>query len=297
MVTLRYGPGVPPAADRARAEALLRWYAEVARDLPWRRTRDPYRILVSEVMLQQTQAERVVPYYRAFVARFPDADRLAAATLADVLAAWSGLGYNRRAVALQRAAAVVAADGWPRDAVGLQALPGVGPYTGAAVASFAFGEPVAAVDTNARRVIERWDRRARGARALQRRAQRLLEQAGDEHQGTWNQALMELGATVCRARAADCGGCPVAFACRSDGRPMMPRAHSNRLSEPFEETDRYVRGRVVAVLVDGAELPAGIASARIDRALEGLHRDGLVDAAPGGGWRLPGAGSGGRDLR
>jgi A/G-specific adenine glycosylase len=288
---------VPPAADRARADALLRWYADVARDLPWRRTRDPYRILVSEVMLQQTQAERVVPYYRAFIARFPDADRLAAAPLAAVLAAWSGLGYNRRAVALQRAAAVVATSGWPRDAAGLQALPGVGPYTAAAVASFAFGERVAAVDTNVRRVIERWDRRARTPGALQRRAQRLLEQSGDEHHASWNQALMELGATVCRARAADCVACPVASGCRSDGRPVRPRAQPNRLSDPFEETDRYVRGRVVAALVDGVELPGGIASARIDRALEGLHRDGLVDAAPGGGWRLPGAGSAGRDLR
>jgi A/G-specific adenine glycosylase len=288
---------VPSAANHARAEDLLGWYAGVARDLPWRRTRDPYRILVSEVMLQQTQVERVVPHYEAFIARFPDAAQLAAAPLADVLTAWSGLGYNRRAVALQRAAAVVAERGWPRDAAGLEALPGVGPYTAAAVASFAFGDPVAAVDTNIRRVIERWDRRRRPAGALQRRAQRLLEQAGDGHQAAWNQALMELGATVCKARIADCGACPVASGCRSQGRAFAPRPQPGSVRKPFEETDRYVRGRVVAALVDGAALSAGLEPARIDRSLAGLHRDGLVDVAPGGGWRLPGAGSAGRHLR
>ncbi|MGZ4168909.1 MAG: A/G-specific adenine glycosylase, partial [Solirubrobacteraceae bacterium] len=133
--------------------ALLDWYASVARPLPWRETRDPYAILVSEVMLQQTQAARVVPYYHSFLQRFPDAEALAAADPPEVLRLWSGLGYNRRALALQRAAAHVAIHGWPADAAGLQALPGVGPYTAAAVASFAFGEHVAAVDTNWRRVV------------------------------------------------------------------------------------------------------------------------------------------------
>ncbi|HEX5621232.1 MAG TPA: A/G-specific adenine glycosylase, partial [Solirubrobacteraceae bacterium] len=125
------------------AGALLDWYARVKRPLPWRATRDPYALLVSEVMLQQTQAARVVPYYEAFLARFPDAAALAAAPARDVLAAWSGLGYNRRALALQAAARAVAEQGWPED---LTELPGVGPYTAAAVGSFAWDRQEPAVD-------------------------------------------------------------------------------------------------------------------------------------------------------
>src|SRR5918912_3330007 len=132
--------------------ALLQWYARERRDLPWRRTTDPYAVLVSEVMLQQTQVARVVPRYLAWLERWPSAASLATASRAEVLAAWVGLGYNRRAVALHEAARVVARDGWPAD---LTTLPGVGPYTAAAVASFAFGAEVAAVDTNARRVAGR----------------------------------------------------------------------------------------------------------------------------------------------
>ena len=135
--------------------AVLAWYDAHGRDLPWRRTRDPYAILVSEVMAQQTQVGRVVEYYERWLARWPTAAALAAASPADVLTAWVGLGYNRRALRLREAAAIVARDGWPRDAAGLRALPGVGPYTAAAVASFAFGERVAAVDTNVRRVAAR----------------------------------------------------------------------------------------------------------------------------------------------
>src|ERR687892_1944521 len=137
-------------------DALLDWYERVRRPLPWRSTRDPYALLVSEVMLQQTQAARVVPYYEAFLRRFPDPAALAAAPVRDVLKAWSGLGYNRRALALQAAARVVAERGWPDD---LRELPGVGPYTAAAVASFAWDAHHAAIDVNVRRVIERWDGR------------------------------------------------------------------------------------------------------------------------------------------
>ncbi len=135
-------------------DALLGWYARVRRPLPWRETRDPYALLVSEVMLQQTQAARVVPYYEAFLARFPDPAALAAAPPRDVLEAWSGLGYNRRALSLQRAAREVAEHGWPDD---LDQLPGVGPYTAAAVGSFAWDRQTAAIDTNVRRVLERHD--------------------------------------------------------------------------------------------------------------------------------------------
>jgi A/G-specific adenine glycosylase len=265
----------------------------VRRDLPWRRTRDPYRILVSEVMLQQTQAARVVAYYEAFLARFPDAGALAAAPAADVLTVWSGLGHNRRALALMRAAGMVAERGWPTTAAGLRSLPGVGPCTAAAIASAAFGEPVAVVDTNVRRVIERLDGRTRTPAALQARAQRLLElESGGEpaRAAMFNQATMELGATVCTARVARCDACPLA-ACRSRGRvrPAVRRRTGAGASRAprFEDTDRWVRGRIVAGLVTGEGLPAGVDAARLERALEGLVRDGLVERGRAGAVGLP----------
>ena len=152
-------------------DALLSWYERVKRPLPWRATRDPYALLVSEVMLQQTQALRVVPYYERWLERFPDASSLAAAPARDVLAHWSGLGYNRRALALQRAAAHVSENGWPSD---LTQLDGVGPYTAAAVSSFAFDRDIAAVDTNVRRVLTRRDGVIHSPRELARRAGELL---------------------------------------------------------------------------------------------------------------------------
>jgi A/G-specific adenine glycosylase len=256
------------SADAALAdlrEALLRWYGAVRRDLPWRRTRDPYAILVSEVMLQQTQVARVVPRYEAWLERWPTVEALAAATRAEVLAAWVGLGYNRRALALHAAAAAVARDGWPED---LRALPGVGPYTAAAVGSFAFGEQVAAVATNVARVAGRLGRGAPDA---------LL---ADGRAADFNQAMMELGATVCTARAARCGECPVAAWCASAEQVAPAPARSAR--ERFEDTNRWVRGRVVAALAAGEGLPVDIAPDRLGRAVEGLERDGLVRRAGGG---------------
>ena len=248
-------------------EALLGWYARERRDLPWRGTTDPYAILVSEVMLQQTQVARVVPRYLDWIDRWPSAAALAAASRAEVLAAWVGLGYNRRALALHAAAQVVAARGWPAD---LRTLPGVGPYTAAAVASFAFGAQVAAVDTNARRVAERL---GRGTPAELLPAGRAAE---------WNQAAMELGATVCTARAARCGACPVAAWCASAGSVAGPPAPRRGRAAPFEATNRWVRGRVVAALAAGEDLPAGIAPERLRRAVAGLERDGLVRRVDGG---------------
>ncbi|MGZ8635190.1 MAG: A/G-specific adenine glycosylase, partial [Solirubrobacteraceae bacterium] len=178
-----------------RTSQLLRWYERERRDLPWRRTRDPYAILVSEVMLQQTQVARVVPRYEAWLERWPTAAALAAAALEDVLREWVGLGYNRRAVRLWEAARVVARDGWP---AGLQELPGVGPYTAAAVGSFAFGRQEVALDTNARRLFVRL-------------GTALVPPPG--RAADFNQATMELGATVCTARAPRCGACPLAVGC------------------------------------------------------------------------------------
>jgi A/G-specific adenine glycosylase len=247
------------------SRALLDWYERVKRPLPWRFTRDPYALLVSEVMLQQTQAQRVVPYYEAFLARFPDPATLAAAAPGDVLAAWSGLGYNRRALALQAAARHVAAHGWPED---LTELPGVGPYTAAAVGSFAWDRQVAAIDTNVRRVLARYGTA---------HAQDLIPPG---RAAVFNQAMMELGATVCRPRAPRCGECPVRAGCagRPDERPRR------RGAERFEDTDRYHRGRVVAALVAGEPPPAVH-----ERVLAGLERDGLIARAADGTARLPGA--------
>jgi A/G-specific adenine glycosylase len=246
--------------------ALLAWYRRERRDLPWRRTTDPYRILVSEVMLQQTQVPRVVPRYEAWVARWPTAEALAAAPPADVLRAWVGLGYNRRAVRLHEAARRVAAGGWPDD---LETLPGVGPYTAAAVGSFAFGRQTVAIDTNARRVFAR--------------AGTLTPPPGEA--ATFNQATMELGARVCTARRPRCGECPLTAGCASSGRvAAVPRPAAAR--QRFEDTDRYVRGRIVAAAATGEPLPEGIGADRIERAVAALAREGLV-VEEGGRVSLP----------
>jgi A/G-specific adenine glycosylase len=233
-------------------DELLAWYERAARDLPWRRTTDPYAILVSEVMLQQTQVARVVERYEAWLERWPTVQALAGASLADVLTEWSGLGYNRRAKALWEAARLVAREGWPDD---LNRLPGVGPYTSAAVGSFAFGRRELAIDTNARRVYERWGYTpAAGSAAL-------------------NQAVMELGATICRAHVARCAACPVT-SCASRGMEVVRPARRERVR--FEDTDRFARGRVLAALAGRAPWPDFLGAERLDRALDGLAADGLV---------------------
>ena len=202
-----------------RTAALLDWYAVNRRELPWRDESDPYRVLVSEVMLQQTQASRVVSHYRSFVERFPTVQALADGAPADVLAAWQGLGYNRRAIRLHEAARQIAADGWPPPGE-LDRLPGVGPYTAAAVACFAFGTPVAAPDTNARRVLSRWEGRALSGRSLWEEAARRLP---PEAAAAWNQALMDLGSAVCRPRRPSCDRCPVAAWCTDPSVYEPPR--------------------------------------------------------------------------
>jgi A/G-specific adenine glycosylase len=256
-------------------DALLAWYERVKRPLPWRATRDPYALLVSEVMLQQTQALRVVPYYERWLSRWPVAGALADAPTREVLSLWSGLGYNRRALALQNAARVVASRGWPSD---LATLPGVGPYTAAAVGSFAWDHQVAAVDTNVRRVLSRRDGVERAPRALAERAAELLPEG---RAATFNQAMMELGATVCRPRVPLCDACPVSAGC---GGPL-PVPARRRGGVRFEDTDRWARGRIVAALLAGEELP--VDGERRERALAGLERDGLVVRGPDGSARLP----------
>ena len=228
---------------------LLAWHAENGRDLPWRRTRDPYAILVSEVMLQQTQVERVIPRWLAWLERWPNAAALAAAPAADVIREWSGLGYNRRAVNLHRAAQAVAEHGWPDD---LSELPGVGPYTAAAIANQAFGADVLPVDTNVARIQERTGN-AFGPASLQ--------------------ALFDLGATVCLARIPRCGVCPLADACPARGRRYEPLRKQSR----FEGSFRQRRAALLRLVTAGAQ-PVGSVDAD---AVESLRRDGLVVVADG----------------
>lgn len=225
-------------------ERLLAWFREHGRDLPWRRTRHPYAIVVSEVMLQQTQVERVVPRFTAWLERWPTVESLAAAPLADVLRFWQGLGYNRRAVSLHRAAQRIVSDGWPED---LTELPGVGRYTADAVARFALDAPVLPRDTNVRRVQERTGARFGPASA---------------------HALMDLGATVCLARVPRCSVCPLAGGCPSRGRRYPPL----RKQSGFEGSFRQRRGRTLRLV---AERPRQLTE--LDRqAVNALVRDGLV---------------------
>ncbi len=257
---------MPVTRAEAMQDAVLAWYSQNGRDLPWRRTRDPYAILVSEVMLQQTQVSRVVPRYQEWLKRWPTAEALAAAQLADVIRAWDGLGYNRRAVNLHRCAAIVAERGsFPREPSQLEKLPGIGPYTAAAVACFAFGAQVAAPDTNARRVLGRAfgdaDTPPPGGRAYE-----------------WNQALFDLGSTVCIARRPRCELCPLSTDCPSRGMTFAPF----RRQSAFEGSFRQRRSRLLKRLADG---PLELSD--LDRqALDALVGDGLA-VADGTTARLP----------
>ena len=282
-------PRLEPSPTREAREALLAWDRVHRVDYPWRRTEaDPYATLVSEVMLQQTQASRIGPIFEAFLERFPTVEALAAARRADVLTAWAGLGYHRRAVALHEAARAVVRDHGgvvPGDPAALRALPGVGPYTAAAVASIAFGVPVATVDTNVRKVIARLmfgvERDEITTGQADQAATVWLDR---DRPGEWNQAVMNLGREVCRTRPR-CVVCPLAAACRfrasgREGRPSVKRQPA------FDGSARQVRGEVVAALRERGPSTLGSIAASFERpvarvadAVVGLHRDGVVEAS------------------
>jgi len=230
---------------RLMEEQLLAWFRENGRDLPWRRTRDPYAILVSEVMLQQTQVDRVLPRYLRWLERWPTPAALATAPPADVIREWQGLGYNRRAISLHRAARAVAARGWPGD---LTELPGVGPYTAAAIRNQAFDEPVLPVDTNVARIQQRTGH-AFGHLSLQ--------------------ALFDLGATICLARVPRCGICPLAKTCPSRGR----RYESLRKQSRFEGSFRQRRATLLRLVAEEARPRETLDLEAVDS----LLRDGLVE--------------------
>jgi A/G-specific adenine glycosylase len=225
--------------------ALLEWFEAAGRNLPWRTTRDPYAILVSEVMLQQTQVERVVPRYLSWLERWPTVELLAAAPAGDAIREWQGLGYNRRALNLHRAARHIAAEGWPAD---LTELPGVGTYTAAAIRCFAFGEAVMPVDVNVERVL----RRTVGS-----------------FSASSTQALMDLGATICVARAPRCDRCPLAKECPSRG---IRQDSARRKQGPFEGSFRQRRAATLN-LVARSVRPL---DALDEEAVRSLQRDGLV---------------------
>lgn len=298
----------------AVAVSLAEWWHASARDLPWRFGRaTPWGVLVSEVMSQQTQMSRVVPYWNDWMERWPDAAALAGAAKSDVITAWGRLGYPRRALRLQECARVVASDygnELPQTYDELLALPGIGDYTASAVMSFAFGERIAVVDTNIRRVLSRvflgveslGGAASPAERAL---AKRVLPQDGaskcrrfDRSSVVWNQSVMELGAIVCTAKSPLCEACPVSSRCvfLRDGRPGLGECRT-RPRQRFQGTDRQVRGLVLNAL---RNLPEGeIAVDRkslerlwddhiqLDRCIASLDEDGLIEILPNADVRLP----------
>jgi A/G-specific adenine glycosylase len=268
---------------------LLAWFEQHRTRYPWRLDRDPYRVLVSEVMLQQTQAPRVVPAYESFLATFPTVQSLAASSRADVLRAWGSLGYNRRAVALHDAARVVVdrhAGEIPREMEELVTLPGIGPYTAAAVASIAFGEIVVAIDTNVARVVSRARLGTDGASKADV-AQAAVTWIDREDPGAWNQAVMDLGRDVCRA-APRCEECPLRRSCRFR-RTGGVVARSGSRQSPFRGSFRQVRGAVVRELRTRGEATVTELSSvsghpldRVESAVRALAADGLVETAAAG---------------
>ena len=288
--------------------ALLAWLAQHRRDLPWRHTRDPYAILVSEIMLQQTQVDRVLPYWHEWMDRWPTVHELAAAPVADIIRAWKGLGYNRRAVNLQRAAQAVVDRGgdFPQTVQGLLDLPGIGPYTAGAVACFAFEQDVAFIDTNMRRVLHRIFVGVDVPNPTISDKQ-VLEVAADAIPAglgwTWNQAIMEFGAIHCTAKKPHCLICPVQAQCSAFPEIQAALAANGNTTRskriPFEQTNRYFRGRIMdelrahegegVTLADmGPAVKAGFASGDYPWLLElvtALERDGLL--VTGAGAHLP----------
>ena len=311
------------------AEPVLAWYARNARDLPWRAPgATPWAVLVSEIMLQQTPVARVLPEYHSWMTRWPTPAALAAEPAGEAIRQWGRLGYPRRALRLHQTATILTerhGGEVPADVDALRALPGIGRYTAAAVASFAFGQRHAVLDTNVRRVLARLVTGQPGAAAspsvAERRMAESLLPAEPAVAARWSVAVMELGALVCTAASPRCGGCPVSGDCawlaagrragtaegdeptRGD-RPAEsygaaggdgPAGRRTRRTQRYEGTDRQCRGRLMAVLratgdpVRRADFDAvWDVPAQLDRALDGLVADGLVDPLPDGRFALPG---------
>ncbi|MEZ5206808.1 MAG: A/G-specific adenine glycosylase [Acidimicrobiales bacterium] len=294
--------GLSPAEVGALRRTCSAWAARAQRDLPWRGTRDPWGVLVSELMLQQTQVARVVDRWPKFLARFPTPAVCAAAPVGEVIAAWAGLGYNRRAVNLHRCAVVVVAEhdgALPSDLAALLRLPGIGPYTARAVAAFAFEADVGVLDTNVGRVLARVAGRPLAPAEAQAAADGLVPR---RRGWAWNQGMLDLGAMVCTARAPRCDTCPIARRCawRRAGNPEPDPARGSAAvaggQSRFAGSDRQGRGRLVAALAAGAVVPPDELAtvmgwpddpARARRVADGVLRDGLAAARPDGALTLP----------
>lgn len=284
--------------DARVRSVLISWFRENGRDLPWRRTRDPWRILVSEVMLQQIQVARAIPFYESFVERFPTVGALASSPLAEAIRAWGDLGRYRRVVNLHRTARLIVEEHGgliPSDPGVLVTLPGIGPYTAGAVACFAFEKDVPFFDTNIHRVLHRvyFGPEIPGPVANRRELLALAAQLVPAGEGwAWNQAVMEFGALHCTARRPRCGECPVSDHCRSHpGMPEIlagvPRAPKTEPNRRCEDSNRYLRGRVLARLRGSAgdlelrEIQAGLGAPAVDlsrlwAAVRSLEADGLA---------------------
>ena len=288
-------------------EPVLAWFSRHARDLPWRGPGStPWSVLVSEFMLQQTPVVRVVPAHQSWLARWPTPAALAAEPAGEAIRQWGRLGYPRRALRLHETATIVATRHGgtvPADIDALLVLPGIGSYTAAAVASFAFGQRHAVLDTNVRRVLARLvggqPRPGSAPSPAERRLAESLLPAEPAVAARWSVAVMELGALVCTAANPRCTACPVAGHCAwlAAGRPEEPQAATRRRAQRYEGTDRQCRGRLLSLLRDGA-VPVTQADfesvwadpVQLARALDGLITDGLVDPLPDGRYALPGTG-------
>jgi A/G-specific adenine glycosylase len=288
------------------AEPVLAWYASHARDLPWRAPgATPWAVLVSEFMLQQTPVARVLPEYLKWMARWPTPAALAAEPAGEAIRQWGRLGYPRRALRLHETAVIVTARHGGTVPAGLDALlalPGVGSYTAAAVASFAFGQRHAVLDTNVRRVLARLisgePAPALAPSVAERRLAESLLPAEPGVAARWAVAVMELGALVCTAASPRCQACPVARDCSwlAAGRPAEAPEAARRRTQKYDGTDRQCRGRLLAVLrqadapVNRADFDAAWPGReQLERALDGLVADGLVDPLPDGRFALPGS--------
>ena len=293
-------PFVPPkTVDRKAQTRLLAWFDEHGRHLPWRDTRDPYRTLVAEVMLQQTQTGRVAPSYEGFLQRFPTVERLARAPAMDVIQAWRGLGYNRRAVDLHRTAQAIVRDHggvFPSEPGALRRLPGLGEYTSSAIACFAFDAQVPVVDTNVKRVLAR---SVAGKDASEVPAEKLArfseEWLPDGEAYGWNQALMDVGAMVCRVSNPLCAKCPLRSTCvyRAKGRHRTAPVRAPKREERFEGSRRQKRGTIVDHLRRAARKGITISElshlmhpdgdgdpAALAEILNKLEREGLAELTP-----------------
>jgi len=290
------------SALSTRQLALLQWSAASRRELPWRETRDPWLVLVSELMLAQTQVERVIPKYVSFVELFPTASTCANASVGDIVRAWAGLGYNRRAVNLHRCAVQIVETYrgvFPQGLAELLALPGVGPYTARAVMAFAWDRDVGVVDTNAGRVLARLEGRSL-ARA---ECQSLADAAVPAGYGwAWNQAILDLGATICTSRAPKCALCPLVAECAwnrsgcGEPDPARGSAGTSVGQSTFEGSVRQGRGRVIAHLSSVGRIPesdfdhvAGwpVGDTRTRAMIDSLVRDGLALRSADGSLALP----------